>query len=457
MDPAREYAPPVAALVEPRAGSGLVLSESRGLRASVFFGLYLVQGIPSGFALTAVANYLAARGLDPLVIAAFSARIGIPWSIQFVWGPLIDRFQGSPMGRRKPWVLGAQFAAFLASLGVIAVRDPANEVFALSVAFLVHGLFASVQDASVDAMAISIIPESERGRINACMRAGIMVGVGVGAATWATLIHDVGFTAAAIAQSAVLLSMTLITAFVRERPGDALVPWGRRRPTLESIDEGDAAAGDLGPAPTLGGVFLELARGFFVARSLLIFGIVVLVYTAEAVFIQAFPRHLIRDLHWTDADASRYQGVGGTVVGLLTAVAGFVVADRLGPRRLMVGMMVLIGGYLVGLGLLGPWWGRPGLAAAALVTWYMFDPGFSVACMPVLMGLCRKGVEGSQFTAYMALVNLAGAGGAVVSGMAQEVVATPTIGLVTGLIVVAAIVPAALALREPRAVPARAD
>ena len=82
------------------------LSESHRLRAATFFALYFVEGIPSGFALTAVANYLTARHLDPEVIGAFAARIGIPWSIQFVWGPIIDRFQGSPMGRRKPWVLG---------------------------------------------------------------------------------------------------------------------------------------------------------------------------------------------------------------------------------------------------------------------------------------------------------------------------------------------------------------
>ena len=417
----------------------LTLSASPRLRAGVFFGLYVVQGIPSGFALTAVANYLAYRRLDPEVIAAFAARIGIPWSIQFVWGPLIDRFQGSPMGRRKPWVLGAQFAAFLASLGVIAIRDPAAEVYALSVAFLVHGLFASVQDASVDAMAISIIPESERGRVNACMRAGIMVGTGVGTYVWASLIHSVGFTAAALAQSAVLLAMTLLTAFVRERPGDSLVPWGSRRDPVEVEPE-------LAPHAGLGHVFAELARGFFVPRSLLIFALVVLVYSGMAVFIQAYPRYLIRTLGWTDQDASSYQGVGGTVVGLATALLGFVVADRLGPRRLMIVMMFLIGGFLVGFDLAGRWWGATGVAAGGLVFWYAFDPGFSVACMPVLMGLCRKGVEGSQFTAYMALVNLTGAGGALLSGMAQESYLAPTIGLATGLVIVAAIPLAALAL-----------
>ena len=420
------------------------LSASRSLRAFVFFGLYVVQGIPSGFALTAVVNYLAARRIDPLVIAAFAARIGIPWSIQFVWGPLIDRFQGSPMGRRKPWVLGSQFAAFLASLGVITIGDPATEVTALSVAFLIHGLFASIQDASVDAMAITIIPVAERGQVNACMRGGIMLGTGVGAAVWANLIQPHGFTAAAVAQSSVLLTMTLITAFVRERPGDALVPWGRSSRVADPSPTGPAEATT---SPSLRRVFGDLFGGLLEPRSLLIFVLVVLVYTGGAIFIQAYPRHLIRVLGWTDTESSDYQGTGGTVVGLITTLIAFLCADRVGPRRLMVVMMVLIGGFLVGFNLIGARWSLPGVAASGLVLWYAFDPGFSVACMPVLMGLCRQGVEGSQFTAYMAMVNLAGAGGALLSGLAQEHYATPTIGLATGAVILGAVPLMVVALR----------
>ena len=396
-------------------------------------------------------NYLAARRIDPLVIAAFAARIGIPWSIQFIWGPLIDRFQGSPMGRRKPWVLGSQFAAFLASLGVITIADPATEVTALSVAFLIHGLFASIQDASVDAMAISIIPSDERGQVNACMRGGIQLGTGVGAAVWAILIGTHGFTAAAIAQSSVLLAMTLLTAFVRERPGDSLVPWGRPNDmdTSTEIDPAEVIA-----HPSLRHVFGELLRGFFEPRSLLIFLLVVLVYTGGAVYMQAFPRYLITVLGWSDTDSSEYQGTGGTVVGLTTTLLAFLFADRVGPRRLMVVVMVLMGGFLVGFNLIGSRWSLPGVAASGLVGWYAFDAGFSVACMPVLMGLCRKGVEGSQFTAYMALVNLSGAGGALLSGAAQEHYAAPLIGLATGVVVLVAVPLMIFALRYD---PARLD
>ena len=407
------------------------LSESRGLRAVVFFALYAVQGVPSGFALTAVANYLTARGLAPEVIGAFAARIGLPWTVQFAWGPLIDRFQGSPMGRRKPWVLGAQFAAFLASLGVVAVRDPVAEVGALTTAFLVHGLFASIQDASVDAMAIGMIPESERGRVNAFMRAGLLFGSGAGAAVWALLIESAGFTAAAVAQSAVLLAMTLLTALIRERPGDALVPW--KRPADQRDSDFDGTALRDPPKRDLLLVLAELARGMLDLRSLLIFGVMAATYGAMAVFIRAYTYHLIQGLGWSDRRTSVYSGTYGTAVGLAVALAGSLVADRLGSRRLLIGSMALIAGFLIAFDAKDSAWSWPGVAEGGLIVWSAFDPVFSIACMPILMALCRRGVEGSQFTAYMAMVNLANAAGTYASGQLQEHHSAASIGLGCGL------------------------
>ena len=107
------------------------LQDSRALRAATVFYLYAMQGIPAGFAFTALANRLAAEGVSPPAIGRFVALVGLPWTLQFVWGPVIDRFQGSPMGRRRPWLLGAQCAALLASLGLLAVRDPAAQLAAL--------------------------------------------------------------------------------------------------------------------------------------------------------------------------------------------------------------------------------------------------------------------------------------------------------------------------------------
>ena len=183
-------------------------------------------------------------------------------------------------------------------------------------------------------------------------------------------------------------------------------------------------------------------------RSLLIFGVTAATYGAMAVFIRAYSYHLIDGLGWSDRRASVYSGTYGTAVGLGVALAGSLVADRLGPRRLMIGSMALIAGFLIAFDAGGSAWSWPGVAGGGLILWSAFDPVFSIACLPILMALCRRGVEGSQFTAYMAMVNLANAVGTYASGRLQEHYTAPSIGLGCGLAIASTIPLAAWTLRH---------
>ncbi|MBD0257205.1 MAG: MFS transporter, partial [Cytophagales bacterium] len=408
----------------------ITLSNSRPLRYVAFFYLYVMQGLPSGFALTAVANYLIAEGASAAAVGSFVAVVGLPWAVQFAWGPVIDRFQQSAMGRRKPWVVLSQLVAFLASLGILTIDDPVRQLGALSLAFFVHSVFASIQDASVDAMAIGITPENERGRVNAFMRGGMLTGVGLGAALFAYLIRAYGFFPAALAQSLLLLLFTALTFFLRERPGDALLPTRR---TLR----GTQAQPD-GTPPDLRWLFTELFRGLTTRQSLRLFGASALVYLCISLFTRALPVHLIQELHWSDTSVSILRGTYGTVVTLGVIFTGGVLADRFGARRLLRYVTLFVGAFLLAFNLLAPWWVHEGVAMGGQVLWYMIDPIFSVAAMPVLMAICRKGVEGSQFTTYMALVNLVDIAGAYVSGQAMTWVKAPVIGLVGGGLVLLA-------------------
>jgi len=418
------------------------LSNSRPLRYVAFFYLYVMQGVPSGFALTAVANYLIAEGASAAAVGSFVAIVGLPWAAQFVWGPVIDRFQQSALGRRKPWVVLAQAVAFLASLGILTIEDPVRQLGALSLAFFVHSIFASIQDASVDAMAIGLTPENERGRVNAFMRGGMLTGVGLGSALFAYLIRAHGFFYAALAQSLLLLFFTLITLCIRERPGDALVPGGR---TLRAAEGRSGGA----PPPDLRWLFAELFRGLTTRQSLRLFGASALVYLCISLFSRALPVHLIQELHWSDTSVSILRGTYGTVVTLGIIFTGGVLADRIGPRRLLLYVTAFVGAFLLGFNLLAGWWVHEGVATGGQVLWYMIDPIFSVAAMPVLMAICRKGVEGSQFTTYMALVNLVDIAGAYLSGQALTWVKAPVIGMAGGgLVLLAALLVFSSARKE---------
>lgn len=389
-----------------------------------------MQGVPAGFSLTALANYLTAEGVSPSTIGSFAAVVGLPWAFQFIWGPLIDRYQNSSMGRRKPWVISAQCLAFLASLGLLFVRNPTANVSTLAWFFFGHSIFAAVQDASVDAMAISVIPEAERGRVNAFMRAGFLIGTGVGAAVFSQLLHTYGFFNAALFQSLCLLAFTALTFFIRERPGDRLLPSFKRQsvesPSTRIVRQGTT------PDHSFHWLFSELFKGLFARRSVLLFGSVVAAYVSISLFMRAYNYHLIQKLGWADTSVSILTGTYGMLVATGVALMGGYIADRISPRRLLVIVLAIVAVYLLSFNIMSATWIQREVAQTGLVALYFMDPGISVAAMPVLMAICRKGVEGSQFTTYMAFVNLSDIVGSFIAGHALTYISAPTIGLFAG-------------------------
>ncbi len=66
----------------------------------------------------------------------------------------------------------------------------------------------------------------------------------------------------------------------------------------------------------------------------------------------------------------------------------------------------------------------------------LIDPFMSVAALPLLMNLCDKRVAGSQFTAYMALINFGDALGAKINGWALGFTTAPVVGAFCAAIVV---------------------
>lgn len=406
--------------------SSLVLRDSARLRYFTFFYLYVMQGIPSGFALTAVYNYLIGQGLSARAVGSFAAIVGLPWTFQFVWGPLIDKYQYSIIGHRKQWVVLTQLVAMLASLSLLLVRDPVQQLTLLGLVFFVHSVFASIQDASVDAIAISVVPVAERGRVNAFMRAGSLAGWAAGGAALSYLLHHGGFGQAALVQSLVLLAFTVLTFFIKLERTDRLLPQfgaGQQlsRPVLTEEEN-----------PSLGWLFSELWRSMVEKHSLRAFAIIILSYLAASLFGNAYTFHLIHNLKWPDTEVSVLQGTWGSLLSFAVLLGGGVLVDRLGAGQLQRWVLVSMAAFLLLFNILAPAWSNYSVGFAGLAMVNLADPLLSISAMPLLMAYCRPKIEGSQFTTYMALVNLCTVTASYLNGWLLELTTAPYIGLGCG-------------------------
>jgi len=420
----------------------LVLKESRRLRYFTFCFLYIMQGLPAGFRADTIYNYLVEKGLTAEAVGSFVFLVGLPWSFQFVWGPVVDRFQVSVIGQRKQWVVLTQLVAVAASLGLLVIRDPVAELGLMSALFLVHSLFASIQDTSVDAMAIGVTPEAERGRLNALMRIGFLLGTSLGAAGLAPVLHHYGFQRAALLQSGVLLFFTVLTFFIRLDRTDRLLPAflrGARARQLAARQQARQATLALTPtlapeAPTahnqpLWTIFQELARSVWQPRSLRIYLCVWAVYLASTVFYSSYKFTLLHDLHYRAQAVSIIEGSWVNLLAVVVLLAGGWVSDRLGAVRLQRGVLVFVSLVFLTISALHGSWAQPAVGNGGLVALNLIDPFMSVAALPLLMNLCDKRVAGSQFTAYMALINFGDVLGAKINGWALSFTTAPMVGV----------------------------
>jgi PAT family beta-lactamase induction signal transducer AmpG len=79
------------------------LLDTRKGRLVAFFFLYVTEGIPLGFAATAVATQLRRQDVGPAEIGAFVGSFYLPWAFKWAFGPLVDTFASDRLGRRRGW------------------------------------------------------------------------------------------------------------------------------------------------------------------------------------------------------------------------------------------------------------------------------------------------------------------------------------------------------------------
>lgn len=125
-------------------------------------------GISSGFPLTLLVAtltfWLAKVGLDTTTIG-LAVMVGIPYTIKFLWAPLLDKlhlpFLHDRLGQRRSWLFLVQ-ALLVISVWQLGASDPAPGHLSLFFIWaLVTAFLSATQDIVIDAYRIEILDEDE--------------------------------------------------------------------------------------------------------------------------------------------------------------------------------------------------------------------------------------------------------------------------------------------------------
>ena len=70
-------------------------------------------GLPLLLTISVLQAWMKEEGVD-LTVIGLMALVGLPYTVKFLWAPLLDRYTLPFLGRRRGWLLIAQVALALA-------------------------------------------------------------------------------------------------------------------------------------------------------------------------------------------------------------------------------------------------------------------------------------------------------------------------------------------------------
>lgn len=183
-------------------------------RTILFTALYASEGAPIGFIWWALPTKLRSQGMPVEEITTLTALLVLPWALKFIWSPLIDCFR-TERWSLKSWIITLQIlmGVTLLPLAIIPFEQSTSILIPL---LLAHAFFASSQDAAIDALAISEIPDNERGTINGWMQAGMLLGRSLFGGGVLLLASSLGDRAMIVALVSTIWLTSVLLFFSRE-------------------------------------------------------------------------------------------------------------------------------------------------------------------------------------------------------------------------------------------------
>ena len=372
-----------------------VLAQSRWLRFGVFSAFYMMQGLPFGICFIGFPAWFTGHGVSTEMIASFSAITGLPWALKLIVGPLMDRYSFLPMGMRRPWIMLMQGLLVLVTCMLFFISDAITQFWWLVGLCTAMNVCAASEDVAVDGLAIAIIPETERGRANAFMGAGQMLGISLTGLVSVKLLNFGGVPALAIFLLSVILVLLVISTIIRERAGERFLPWtkGEASPDIP-VAEGSLFA-----------IMKDLLRTLFLPMSVLVI-LITFIHRLHSGFYRVWAPDLSINLFgYTDADYATWSGIT-MVAGALIGLAFGPVVDKIGAVRAFRFCLVSIGIWYSLLYFTVDFIADPKIAALFILVDNVLGMLIFIAYIAMAMTLCRVKVASTQFACYMAVANL---------------------------------------------------
>src|ERR1700684_4626207 len=223
MTAAPDTPPGTSIAPKPRASFREGFSVYLQRRVLIVLLLGFSSGLPLALSGSTLLVWMRESGVDLGTIGLF-ALVGTPYTLKFIWAPLVDALHvplfTRRFGRRRGWLLFSQLLLIVAIL-LLALTDPARSSLFGALGALLVAATSSTQDIVVDAFRVESLPESEQAAGMAAYVAAYRIGMLV--STAGALFMVSGFESTGIARSSAWIwGYVVMPAWVLMGPATAL-------------------------------------------------------------------------------------------------------------------------------------------------------------------------------------------------------------------------------------------
>jgi hypothetical protein len=355
-------------------------------KLGILWTLYFVQGLPFGFQATALPVYLRSAGMS-LQGVGLATALALPWSLKILWAPLVDRYGGGRLGRRRSWILPLQFllAATCAAAALVPPGDSPGGLTPILVLVLAMNLFAATLDIAVDGLAVDVLEIGELGYGNVAQVVGYKAGMltGGGLLVWAS--GWIGWEGLFLAMTALVGACFLVTLTWHESDQTR-----RREPTSPLVH------------PRLGEILAGLRRAVTADGTgwLLLF---VGTYKLGETMADTMFKPFLVDAGYGGQQIGLWVGTWGMLFSIVGSVGGGVLARRL-PLLRAVG----VAAALRALPVAGEWWlslvePTPSRVLTVTCAEHLFGGALTTALFAYMMGRVDKRIGATHYTLLAAI------------------------------------------------------
>ena len=129
-------------------------------------------------------------GVDLGTIGLFSL-VGVPYTIKFLWAPIVDAFQvpilGRLLGHRRGWLVLSQIL-LMAAIVLLGIQDPLKAPLMVALAAVIVATASATQDIVIDAFRVEYLPTENQAAGMAYFVAAYRIGMLVSTAGAVALV-----------------------------------------------------------------------------------------------------------------------------------------------------------------------------------------------------------------------------------------------------------------------------